>query len=319
MEKRIPDIVYHYCDTSAFYSIIQSSSLRMTNISKSNDYDEISYCFEAFHEALKESCRDFVNEYKENGLDLYFKDIRYDKLVSKAVRNNSLIYYVVCFSSEYDLLSQWCEYADNGKGVSIGFDTSQMIAANDYTHLKFNSICYDIMSDKQNLYYSIKDKLVEIKKKRGERTVFSEYENAINEFLSGMVYNAVFYKNPAFKEEKEWRLVFYPFGSIRNLIVPNMICETSTNKLFYDRMIECFEYEREYTGLNRKKIQFKCANDMLVSYTDINFNKIKRTFIKEIVIGPKSRVDDKDLRLFLLANGYDLSRINIRKSSASYR
>lgn len=51
----------------------------------------------------------------------------------------------------------------------------------------------------------------------------------------------------------------------------------------------------------------------------MNFESIKDIMLAEIVIGPKSEIDDKDLRLFLLSNGYNLSKINIRKSSATYR
>lgn len=35
---------------------------------------------------------------------------------------SDILVYAACFSGESDLLSQWCEYADNGKGVAIGFN-----------------------------------------------------------------------------------------------------------------------------------------------------------------------------------------------------
>ena len=305
---------------NAFYYIIETSSLRMSNISKSNDYAEISYCFEAFHKALKNACRDFAFKSIQDKETLkFFEQINYDQLVSRAVRNKSLIYYVVCFSSEYDKLSQWCEYANDGKGVAIGFDTQQMLNAKKCTHLKFDRINYNVLSDEQYLYNHIKDRLLQITKKNGDKIHYSEYENAINGFISGMVYNAVFYKNPAFKEEKEWRLVYYPFGRIRNLLSPVLVKESNTNRIFYDRMKENFEYEKDYNGLKRGKIKFRCTGNALVSYTDILFERIKSSFIKEIIIGPKSNADDRDLRLFLLSNGYDLDNITIRKSSASYR
>lgn len=51
----------------------------------------------------------------------------------------------------------------------------------------------------------------------------------------------------------------------------------------------------------------------------MNFKDKKDSIIFEIVIGPKSNLDDKDLRLFLIAHGYDLSKVQIVKSKASYR
>ena len=320
MGKSIPKTVYHYCDMNAFYSIIRSSSLRMSNISKSNDYAEISYCFEAFNKALMNACHDYASEYIQDEETIeFFEHINYDLLVSRAVRNNSLIYYAVCFSSEYDRLSQWCEYANDGKGVAIGFDTIHMLNAKEYTHIKFDRINYNVLSDEYYLYNHIKEKLVQIKNGNSKKTNYSEYENAINGFVSGMVYNAVFYKNPAFKEEKEWRLVYYPFGRIRNLVSPDLVKEPYENQIFYDRMKEDFEYEKNYYGLKRGKIEFKNKENMLISYIDLNYDKIKKSLIKEIIIGPKSKADDRDLRLFLLSNGYNLDNITIRKSSASYR
>lgn len=38
-----PELVYHYCSLETFYAIIQNSTIRMTNISKSNDSKEIKY------------------------------------------------------------------------------------------------------------------------------------------------------------------------------------------------------------------------------------------------------------------------------------
>ncbi len=318
--NNVPEIVYHYCSLDSFYSIIKNSTIRLTNISKSNDRDEIRYCFDAFEDTLRKSCMEFAQKYIDNiEVKKFFSEIDYDSLVSRAVINESLIYYVACFSSEADLLSQWRGYANDGKGIAIGFYSRNFISAKDLKNIKYNKIIYDMNTVKLGLHDYIIEKLKKANLKAKNNLSISPYIDAINDIISGMVYNAVFYKNPVFQEENEWRLVFYPFGNIRNLLISHKSKDLSSNQLFYDRMYEPIEYKKDYKGLIRGNMQFRCTDDKMISYFDINFDSIKNYMLADIVIGPKSNTDDKDLRMFLMSNGYDLSKINIRKSKATYR
>lgn len=314
--NNIPNIIYHYCSLETFLSIINYSAIRLSNIYKSNDQEEAQYCFDAFENTLRNSCLEFSKKYGDRR---FFNKIDYKGLVSRAVINETLIYYAACFSAEADLLSQWRGYANDGKGVAIGFYSRNFILAQDYKNIKFNKITYDMDIVKNELHNYVIEKLKKSYLKKKNCTGISSYTDAINDIISGMVYNAVFYKNPAFREENEWRLVFYPFGNIRNLLINHKTMDLSSNQLFYDRMYESIEYKRDYNGLVRGNLQFRCTDDKIISYVDMDFNEIKASMIAEIVIGPKSNIDDKDLRLFLMSNGYDLSRINIRKSTATYR
>ncbi len=315
-----PHIVYHYCSLESFLSIMTNNTIRLTNISKSNDRAEIQYCFDVFEKTLRDSCIEFSKKYVDNTeIKKHFSDIDYDSLVAKAVVNDSLIYYVACFSSEPDLLSQWRGYANDGKGVAIGFYSKNFMDAQDLKNVKYAKVIYDKHAVKIELHDYIIQKLKRVHDKAGVSASPFSYDTAINDIISGMVYYAVFYKNPAFSEESEWRLVFYPFGNIRNLLIDHKYKDMSSNQLFYDRMHEPIEYEKDYHGLKRGKLQFKCTDDKIISYVDMNFASIKDLMLAEIVVGPKSNIDDKDLRLFLLYNGYDLSRINIRKSIATYQ
>lgn len=316
----IPDIVYHYCSLESFLSIIRNSTIRLTNISKSNDRTEIQYCFDVFERTLRDSCMEFSSEFIDNAeLKSHFNNIDYDSLVTRAVINDSLIYYVACFSADADLLSQWRGYANDGKGVAIGFYSNNFANARDLKNIKYNKITYDMQTVKSELHDYIIQKLKKIRDEVDANKSACLYDTAINDVISGMVYNAIFYKNPAFSEENEWRLVFYPFGNIRNLFIGHRYTDMSSNQLFYDRMLEPIEYEKDYHGLKRGKLQFRCTDNKIISYVDMSFADIKDWMLAEIVIGPKSNIDDKDLRLFLLANGYDLSKVCIRKSSATYQ
>lgn len=318
--KSISNIVYHYCSLESFLSIINNSTIRLNNISKSNDRDEIKYCFNAFKETLRDSCLEFSRNFIDNiEVKKFFSEIDYDNLVSRAVTNESLIYYAICFSSESDLLSQWRGYSNDGKGVAIGFYSKNFINAKDLKNIKYNKITYDMTIVKKELHDYIIKKLRNAHIKTQNSSFLSPYMDAINDIISGMVYNAVFYKNPAFQEESEWRLVFYPFGNIRNLLINHKCNDLSSNQLLYDRMYEIIEYKKDYSGLLRGNLQFRCTDDKIISYIDINFDRIKDSMLAEIIIGPKSNIDDKDLRFFLMSNGYNLSKLIIKKSAATYQ
>lgn len=308
-----PSIVYHYCSLDSFFAIINHSTIRLSNIAKSNDREEVRHCFDIFEKTLRDSCLEFSKYY---GCRKFFDNIDYNDLVSRAVTNDSLIYYVSCFSAESDLLSQWRGYADDGRGVAIGFYSKAFVSAKDFKNIKYNKVIYDASAIKNDLHDYIIRKL---KDAYNRYTPISPYIDAINDIISGMIYNAIFYKNPAFIEESEWRLVIYPFGNIRNLLIKNKSSDLSSNQLFYDRMYELIEYKSVYNDLACSNLQFRCANGRIISYIDVSFEKNKNSTIAEIILGPKSNIDDRDLRLFLMSNGYDLSKIVIKRSTATYR
>ncbi len=93
------------------------------------------------------------------------------------------------------------------------------------------------------------------------------------------------------------------------------------NERYYDRMIEFFNYTDEshpHRNLTFSKPSFLVRGNKLVSFLDCSFAKVSRDFLSEIVLGPKTDLDDVELRLFLLANGYDTSKVSIVKSKAPY-
>lgn len=74
-----------------------------------------------------------------------------------------------------------------------------------------------------------------------------------------------------------------------------------------------------FKELECKKIDFKHKDNQLVSYVDMNFSKAKNKIISDIVLGPKSQIYEKELKLFLMANEYNTLGIRIRKSRATYQ
>lgn len=312
--------VYHYCSAETLMSIISNSALRASNIRKSNDYTEVINCIDVFMTSMRNALQMYGDDNKDDLVFVEFvKDLDTDSLIETAINNESCTYYCVCFSEAQDLLSQWRGYADDGSGVAIGFDDSFFIGMTDYCHIKYAPVEYNSSDVKRDLTRYIYNRIKITHDYIHENLKCSDYESTLSMILNAMVYNAIFYKNDAFSEEREWRLVYYPFGNIRNLSIRHKAGEMSTNQLYYDKMHDVSQYGTQYKGLERSPIQFMLRDKSIISYVDLNFQKLLPYCIKEIVLGPKNVMDDLDLRLFLTENGIDLSFTKIVRSASTYR
>ena len=114
--KNRPHLVYHYCSLETFYNIITNSTIRLSNIKKSNDYEEMMYILP---KAI-DICDSILSKYYEKlSVGYKLKDNFVKTLFEETFNELSLNCYVICFSEQSDLLSQWRGYANDACGVSI--------------------------------------------------------------------------------------------------------------------------------------------------------------------------------------------------------
>ncbi|WP_346867458.1 DUF2971 domain-containing protein [Clostridium sp. UBA1353] len=108
-----------------FIAIISNKSLRLCDLSKTNDYMERKWILNNLEDSL-------IKAFEKNEIFINLKeDYCYDKGIHNRLAfildmlkhyvESSI--YITCFSRNGDLLSQWRAYGDNGKGVSIGFNS----------------------------------------------------------------------------------------------------------------------------------------------------------------------------------------------------
>lgn len=306
--RKRPKTVYHYCSLDTFYSIFSNATIRLSNISKSNDSEEITYLLPK----MRRFCTDLYSYYNDNLPDEYkLQDDFVNKVFDLKFNQTSLNFYVMCFSEKPDLLSQWRGYANDACGVSIGFSTDLFypLARSIRSSYNFSQVRYSL----DDLYGQIK----KYTKKVIEQNFTDDYRNnslilmnVVDTTLSTVLYNSILYKNPSFSEEKEWRLVYNPFGNIRRIMD-----KTS----YYDRMSEMFIKSTERGGFVRDSMTFHISNDKIVSHVDLSFAAIKELFVNEIIIGSKANINDLDLELFLLSNGFNPKKLYIHKSNIPYR
>ena len=115
-----------------------------------------------------------------------------------------------------------------------------------------------------------------------------------------------FLKNPAFEEEREVRIVYNT--GIYEEIETRELKETINEKIEIGKKKE----------LILQPIQYQAKGNRLVAYADLSFENCIDKMIQEIVIGPKSKVLEKDIRQFLLSNNYE-DYTSVKVSRASYQ
>lgn len=257
--------VYHYCSVDTFVNILKTNSIWLTHAREMNDSFEDIY----FEAPLKKALQAF-----EDKTEIEQKLLQ--KIVS-AYSDRVDFPYVACFSRENDVLSQWRAYADDGRGVAIGFElgmlphfdlTMQQHGEALTTPIMIDEVSYCREDDEIEFMRKILSAcLINYRKSENEAMVFAQGVNALSKL-------SIFAKGKGFEEEQEVRLVFYPY--YRDLLA-NLNCE-------------------QPQGCDGENIQFRVKDGRIVSYFPYSF---PAEAIRSITLGPKCNIDFAQLTLFL--------------------
>ena len=109
-----PTALYHYCSNDAFVSVVNSRSVWLSSLTLSNDSME-GRLVNATVMRVAERDKLDVNSQQRLRESLEFSERFFDGLG-------------FCLSEEGDLLSQWRGYADDARGVAIGFGKTYLDA-----------------------------------------------------------------------------------------------------------------------------------------------------------------------------------------------
>ena len=270
------DLIYHYCDSNAFFAICTNRKLWMNDLHSMNDFMELHWGYSIW----EQSANTRIEKYGKEFLDEIDEVIHFSGFQSLLLAN--------CFSTDKDVLSQWRAYADDGKGYVIGFNAKELLGL----PIRALQVLYDKEQQIKEATATI-DALYQLKQ---------EDSNEFKTFCNVFGYDLSAFKNPAFIEEKEIRLIhlldFKKSNDFMKLVDKGGI----------------------YFGEDRKgeEIKFKIKQDIPTPYIELDFsNNNKINPIKEVVIGPKNEVMKTAIRIFLETIG--IEKIEINKSNASYR
>lgn len=225
--------------------------------------------------------------------------------------------YVTCFSKEGDSLSQWRAYANNGNGISIGFNRKKLesvLAGNN----SYKYILYDKESQKSAVKLIINEatKFLLPKKKELDWSDHKYYYFAgycVSNLLDLIIAN---YKDPAFKEEKEYRVECRQYHNVLNTKVERLDVYHRTNEKLIIPYIKI------------KTKPWKNRNTDVLRNTDEKLPfifTIEKLPIEKIIVGPSSNQDEviKSVKQLLQNNYYSvnsvLTDVQIVKSVIPYR
>lgn len=262
--------IYHYTKPEKLLNILSGGTLRFSNALYLNDKEEIAYSYRLIVR--------LIDEIPELNPDLFGKikthfSNKYKHIVGgENDFRNKLEYFTTSFSTESDNLTLWNNYA-KGKsytGYNIGFDKRKLISEmteNNYLPI-FGSVIYDKQKQikiihaifkKWNMLFNRALKC----KKTNEVKLF----DILFELIDVLSIVSIFFKNPQFKNEHEYRIVMVnAFGTENSkptkvvekngLFVPYLEYKFSKDSVTSINIGPTFDENIFYTSTNRMLLNF---------------------------------------------------------------
>lgn len=283
------DILYHYCSNHSFLSIVKAREVALSELTLSNDVMEGKWVRQVFSEVCAGD--DVLSKHQEKLL----ANMDFFCSLPRALG--------FCLSEEGDLLSQWRGYADNGSGISIGFNKDyldKLWLLNKGGGLR--QVIYDKKAQRSGLDAAVE----EMKKQIGlgafkdqvgglllqpSKEDVAQYVKASSDlwmsFLAilPLVYT---FKNPAFREEREWRLMHYPM---------NDNGQFATDAL--------------------ASLEFRAAQDRVIPVKNVSLDEARIPIISRVILGPKNITPESLISSVLAKFGF--TGVDVMRSDATYR
>lgn len=326
MENHEDIILFHYCSTQVFHSVVTNKQLWMSDISKSNDYKEILMLNPGIFYQIE-------SLYKDNPFPFEFdgsKDIdairsilqKASYYINEYYTRGILRSFVSCFCEDGDVLSQWRGYANDGNGFSVGFSLKELQKYCDNTEgiISIDKVEY-VSKDRINEIVLKNAEIVinNLKELRDESiNLFPDSKEKIGKYVEEIMWlllvgdleklfiRSLKYKWDSFREEKEWRMYFTEMPKVPEHVFASDDTLDEVEKKFY----KC-------DNLVRNRISFITKDNDLASYFPVELDELSDKPIKKLFVGPKNVSYKTDLLLFL--QKYEISEADIQYSEISYR
>lgn len=284
-------LLYHYTTMNTFYAMMKDSlcyekgdfhpqylTLWATNYAYQNDFTECKL----FLYALERAVEKYV---KAKNIILPSESW---KLLHESIFNMGI--YTISFSEHDDDLTMWRGYGQDGDGVSIGFDFSELPTPP-------MAGCYD---SEQEIEASEIDREVLI---QTDRLIKCEYVEPKDDFISEELVSKTV--ENLLSEDKDLKDIKQAFINYNN----------APRYKHYK-----YEQEQEWRIIKNEALpKYKMVdNKHLVPYIKI---KISIDCIKKIVVGPclSSKETVRNVKNYLLSKHLDIENIEVVESEIPYR
>lgn len=263
-------MIYHYCSIPVMEKIFSTKEIWMSDITKMNDEGEYKSGNNIIKEVLCEfelEKHNIVNEMSNENLNEKFQIL------------------IGCFSRNGDLKSQWSEYADQAKGVSIGFGEEKIKQFNMFNRFTENGF-EPIINSVGFIQVSYDElQLREYAKAIIERHIQSSSIIKWQSLARQLMYLSISYKDNFFIEE----------------------CETRAVITLEERFDDKYLLEKRDTN-----------------YGEANYHRLNTSYqglnsIEEVIIGPKSVLSIDDVQEKLKESGIDGVKVTRSIATGKYR
>ncbi len=224
----IPTEIFHYTTNQGLLGILSTKSIWLSGGWNLNDSNE--------GKVFVKHLRSYAGE---------------SPIESIVAELSKLETYVACFCRHGDLLSQWRGYADDGRGISIGINTSEIISAIKGSHeCLLREVSY---ADKVD---ELPEKIVKTLK-----ALLSHHGSPSEGQLNSISHDIWSVKNAAFREEHEFRLTLSSRDRAEKI---------------------------SFNGTAVAKLSHRAVNSGIREFYEFSFGDRFSNLISKITLGPKN-------------------------------
>jgi Protein of unknown function (DUF2971) len=255
LDNNPPNLLYHYTSQIGLIGMLKSGSMWATSIRYLNDSQEYKYAIDVATKVIHSEKESFRDAQERQLFENLLSEIEF------AGSDNDV--FVISFSEEGDLLSQWRAYCHPSGGFSIGFDRKKLEGVIEAQHFTFIRCIYDEVKQRDLLRQLIKESLEDFRTDGLSADIKASLVASI--FKDELQQIAPAFKHPSFSEEREWRLVCVVDR------LPRASCGRASIK--GARFIP--------------EVQYRQGLSMIIPYIVFNLcEQVDKILVQRIVVGP---------------------------------
>jgi len=204
------ETLYHYTSLSGLLGIIDAREMRASDIRYMNDSAELRHTLDLLN---RQVTRRILNGVDHPEVLNAFLDWLSRRIVSGPMLFGG------SFRANGNLLSQWRGYSVHGKGVSLGFDPTDIVRRAEEQNFSVGRCIYDPRAQAE-LIEGVIDGVEGLAHRAGQhRPQPSDAQELFQNIEEDLLRIAAILKHPAFEEEQEWRIISPMINNARHAAV----------------------------------------------------------------------------------------------------
>jgi hypothetical protein len=202
-----PEVLYHYTSLDSARKLLETRKLWASRVYFLNDASEVEYGAGVVSEYV-ESYPGTPEAFRE----LFRRGPRGEESDFIRTTKKSQV-HVFCLSSQEDSLSQWRAYGRSGGGVAIGFKKDRLLGIKARGQRNF---AFQVIYERESQLATMREPMRAVEDVSSR--ISDETQGQLDFWIEVFVQLGLFafrFKNPAFREEEEWRLFWLELPDVQ--------------------------------------------------------------------------------------------------------